>query len=104
MEVCGDGPYRRLNLMLPRTDSAQVGERGYEADGSMPAHPKVADIVEEDDACRGLRIDGFTEECANDDLRSAWFTNDPTSEVIEFALKTLYAAGEIAGSEIRAPC
>src|SRR5271170_7524830 len=76
METRRDGSYRRLNLMLPRNNSAQMGERGYEADGSMPAHPEVADIVEEDDACGGRRIEGFAKECANDDLRSARFTND----------------------------
>jgi hypothetical protein len=70
----------------------------------MPAHPEVADIVEEDDSCGGLGVDGFAEKCTDDDLRSARFTNDSAAEVIEFALKTLHAAWEIAGPEIRTSC
>jgi hypothetical protein len=101
METRQNSPYGRLDSMLPWTDPSDVGERCHKADCSMPAHSKVSDVVEEDHGGGGFRIDGFAEERANDDLRSAWFTDDSAPEVIEFALKALHPARQISCSEIR---
>ena len=86
--------------MLPRTDSPHVGEGRYEADGAMTAHSEVPDVVEEDHGGGGLWIDGFAEERADDNLRSARFTDDAAPEVVEFEMKALYPAWQISCSEI----
>ncbi len=55
----------------------------------MPTHAEVSDIIEEDHGRRGLRVDWFAEERADNDLRSSRFTDRPASEVIEITPKPL---------------
>ena len=41
-------------------DSSQVSKRGDQSDGSVAAHPNVADVVEVDNARRAVRIHRLT--------------------------------------------
>jgi hypothetical protein len=67
----------------------------------MATHAEVSYVVEEDDGCGGVWIDGFAEQCTDDDLGSAGFADDTAAEVIEFALQALDTSWQISCSEIR---
>jgi len=87
--------------VLPRTDSSHVGEGRYDTDGAMTAHSEVPNVVEEDHGRGGLWINGFAEERADYNLRSARLTDDSAPEVVEFAPKALHPAWQISFFEIR---
>jgi hypothetical protein len=36
-----------------------VGKRGQQTNGSVAAHPEIADIVEKNGCCRGVGLDWF---------------------------------------------
>ena len=74
--------HRRLDAVLPRRDAAQFGQRAHHADGAVPAHAQVADVVEEDDARRVFRLVGIEEESPDDDVRTSGLENDAASEVV----------------------
>jgi hypothetical protein len=50
MQFHRDYSHRRLNAMTTRLNSLEIGQGDGEANGSMTAHPEIADIIEEDDA------------------------------------------------------
>src|SRR5205814_1506578 len=56
----GNDPPRRLQAMRPGSNPAQVRQRDRHAQGSMPAHPEIAHVVEEDYPRNAARIDRFT--------------------------------------------
>src|SRR5271166_5431308 len=50
MQRGGDDSDGGFNAMDTGADSAEMRERGNEADGSVTAHADVSDVIEEDDA------------------------------------------------------
>src|SRR5206468_6152558 len=85
-----------LNAMLARADPAQVRQRGYQADHSMPAHPQVADVVEKDDARGAPCIGRGAEERADGYVRAARFIDDRGAEGIELLPKSIAPLGQSA--------
>ena len=57
VQLRGDDSDRRLDSMRAFLDATEVRERGNDADGAVPAHSQVADVIEEDDTGGRIRID-----------------------------------------------
>src|SRR5215469_12847993 len=59
VESCGDDSNRRFYLVFSRLNAAHVRKRNHQADGAVTAHTEIADVIKEDDSCRGRPINGF---------------------------------------------
>src|SRR5215831_10037913 len=48
----------------------------------MPAHPQVADVVEEDDSGRAVLVLGLTQQCAHEGIRASRFVDNCRPEFV----------------------
>jgi hypothetical protein len=100
MQRCDDDSDRGLNAMDAGADSAEMRERGDEADRSVTAHADVADVVEENHSGGTGRIDRIAKQRADDYVRASRFVDDCCAEIIMQTLKAVSAIGERATAEI----
>jgi hypothetical protein len=68
-------------------DSAQIGKRGYDTDGSMPAHAQASAVVEENDACDAGIKGRFAEQCAHHCFGRTGFGDESAAEGFVIALE-----------------
>ena len=84
------------------TDASHVGECRDEADCSMSAHSKIADIVEEYDCRGGVGFDRFQQQCADHHLGTTWLAHYSRSKMIELSAKPLHSPGNGTETEVGA--
>src|SRR5262249_3164071 len=73
MEPTGHHADRRFDAMLSWPEPSQVGQRVDQADGAVPAHAEIADVVEEDDAGGARSHRWQAEQSADENIRAARF-------------------------------
>ena len=74
-------------------DASEMRERSHEADGAVPAHAEIADVVEENHAGLAGRIRRIAEQRADDGVRSARLVDDRGAEAIEVLRKRARRSG-----------
>ena len=102
MQRGGDDADGRFDAMVTRLDPAQVRQRDDQADGAVPAHAEIADVVEKDDPGDAGRVFRFEQQRADHHVRTARFIHDGRAKVIERLLKTVAPDGERSAPEVRA--
>ena len=102
VEGDGDGPDRGLEPMRARADPPEVGQGHRHADRPVAAHAEVADVVEEDDAGRGGRIDRLEDQGADHHVRAARLVDDRRPERVVPVAEHGEAIGHRAGAQLGA--
>jgi hypothetical protein len=83
-------------------DPAQMRERGYNTDGSMPAHTQASTVVEENDAGNAVCAGWFAEQCADHRFRGTRFSDKCPAKGFVTLLKQKPTLLQVAGAKIRA--
>ncbi len=91
----------RLDAVVPGPDPAQVCERGYDTDGSMPAHAQASAIVEENDARNAVSVGGFAKQCAHHRFGSTRFGDESPAEGFVILLKQKATLLQVDAAEVR---
>ncbi len=94
--------YRRLDAVNTGLDPAKICERGYDADGSVPAHAQASAVVEENDAGHAVRAGGLAKQRAHHRFGGAWFGNQSPAESFMIFLKQQATLLQVAVSKVRA--
>ena len=94
--------YWRFHAMRTRLDPAQIRERGYNTDGSMPAHAQASAVVEENDARNAVRTGGLAEQCAHHCFGGTRFGDQSPAEGFVILLKQKATLLQVAAAEVRA--
>src|SRR6266851_3487841 len=71
---------RSFNAMLARLNAPQVGECGHDAYGPVPAHPDIADVVEEDHPRQAGLVPRFGQQCPDEDVGASRFADHGGTE------------------------
>ena len=88
--------------MRTRLDPAQIRERGYNTDGSMPAHTQASAVVEENDAGGAVCTGGLAEQRAHHRFRGTRFGDKGPAEGFVILLKQKATLLQVAAAEVRA--
>jgi len=83
-------------------DLAKIRERGYNTDGSMPAHAQASAVVEENDAGDAVCKGGLAEQGADHRFRGARFGDKSPAEGFVTLLKQKPTLLQVAGAKVRA--
>jgi hypothetical protein len=94
--------YWRFHAMRTGLDPAQMRERGYNTNGSMPAHTQASTVIEENHARDAVRTGGFAEQCAHHCFGSPRFGDESPAEGFVIPLKQKAALLQVAAAEVRA--
>jgi hypothetical protein len=94
--------YRCLNAVSAGVNSAQIGERSYDTDRSMPAHAQASAVVEENDARNAVCAGRFAEQCAYHRFRGTRFGDKGPAEGFVILLKQKATLLQVAASKVRA--
>jgi hypothetical protein len=86
--------------VFPRSNAAQMGKSGNEADGPVPAHAKVADIVEKYHARDAGWVGRFEEGRADDHIGAARLVYDGGTERVMLVAKNFQSVRDAAAAEI----
>src|SRR5690349_23199572 len=92
---------RRFQPVQAGFDSSEVSERNYHADGSMPAHAQIADIVEEYDTRGTAWVFRCTQHGPNQGVRSARLIHDRGTKRVEAVAKSVAALSQTAAAQLR---
>ena len=98
--VTATGPTGVSSRCVPGADPAQVGQRHGDADRAVAAHAEVADVVEEDDAGGGGRIDRLEDQGADHHVRAARLVDDGRAERVVTVAEDREAIGHRAVAEL----
>src|SRR5262249_19644699 len=63
----------RLNAVLSGLDPVEISQSGDKANGAVPAHSEIADVVEENDAGGTCWVQRFTKQRAHHHIGSTRF-------------------------------
>jgi hypothetical protein len=94
--------YRCLYAVFTGLNPAKIGERGYDADGSVPAHAQASAVVEENDAGNAVRPSGRAEQCAHHRFGGTRFGDQSPAEGFVFLLKQKATLLQVSVSKVRA--
>src|ERR1700761_6957170 len=101
VQSCADHAHGGFNLVRSRPNASEMGESCHYADGAMPAHAQISNIVEEDDSGCVAAIGGFPQKRSHQNIRTARFVHHSRPEAVEFSRKTTETLGERAAAEVR---
>lgn len=76
-------------------------KRCDQTNGTVSAHPKVADVVKEDDAGGRRRIYRFAKQGADDNIGTARFVDDGRAKRVVVGAETFKPSRERALAEVR---
>ena len=91
-----------LDPMVARLDASQISQRDHQADGAVPAHAEVADIVEEDDARGASWVGRFAQQRAHRHVGTARLVDHRRAIHVEVASKPLPLLGQRSRAQRRA--
>ena len=94
--------YRRFHAMRTGLDSAQICERGYDTDGSMPAHAQASAVVEKNNACDAIGTGGLAEQCAHHRFGGTRLGDKSAAEGFVIVLEQKATLLQVALAEVRA--
>jgi hypothetical protein len=94
--------YRCLDAVDTGLDPAKKCERGYDADGSVPAHAQASAVVKENDARNAVRAGGLAKQRADHRFGGAWFGHKSPAESFMIFLKQQATLLQVAVSKVRA--
>src|SRR5579884_39 len=86
-QFCRHHTYRRLDAMQAWLDAPQKSQRRDEADGAMPTHSQIGNVVEENNTSTTNGVPWFAEQRTNDHIRPPWLVDDSRTEPIEALTK-----------------
>ena len=94
--------YWRFHAMRTGLDPAQMRERGYNTDGSMPAHTQASTVVEENDAGGAVCTGGLAEQRPHHRFRGTRFGDKSPAKGFVILLKQKPTLLQVAGAKVRA--
>jgi hypothetical protein len=94
--------YRCLDAVSTGLDPAKICERGYDTNGSMPAHAQAPAVVEENRARNAVGLRGLAEQSAHHRFGSTRFGNKSPAKGFVILLKEKATLLQVAASKIRA--
>jgi len=94
--------YRCFYAVSTGLDPAQIRERSYDTDGSMPAHAQASAVVEENDARNAVCAGWFAEQCADHRFGGTRFSNKSPAKGFVTLLKQKPTLLQVAGAKVRA--
>lgn len=101
METRGDFANGRFDVMTSWRKFPQIGERDEQADGAVPTHSEVTDIIKKDDPGGRGGILGFAEKRADDSIRATRLVYHGGAEGVKLVAKVFEARGHRAVAEVR---
>ncbi|MDX6459228.1 MAG: hypothetical protein QOE55_2925, partial [Acidobacteriaceae bacterium] len=93
-------PYWCFHAMRTGLDPAQIGERGDDTDGSMPAHAQASAVVEENDACDAVGTGGFAQQCPHHRFGGTRFGDKSPPEGFVIVLEEKTTLLQVAAAEV----
>ena len=91
-----------LYAVSPGLNPAKICERGYDADGSVPAHAQASAVVEENDARNAVPPGRLAEQCAHHRFGSTRLGDQSPAEGFVILLKQEATLRQVAASKVRA--
>jgi hypothetical protein len=91
MQDGADSSDGSFNAVLPGPDAIHMCQGGNQPDGAVPAHPEVADIIEEDHTGCARRIRWPAQESANDYLGAPRLIDDGRPKCVVLSAKAFEA-------------
>jgi hypothetical protein len=85
------------------TNAPEMGEGGDESDGAVATHAEVADIVEKNHPEIGIRVMGWAEVSANDDVVATWLKHDTPANSIVVGAEPCHTVGKWLYGQVREP-
>jgi hypothetical protein len=72
-------------------DSIHMRERGYDADGPMPAHSQIRYVVEKDHSGHAGIVDGSAQQSTDDSVRATRLVDKRAAKIVVLSSKALDA-------------
>ena len=94
--------YRCLYAVSTGLDPAQICERSYDTDGSMPAHAQASAVVEENDARNAVCAGRFAEQRADHRFGCTRFGDQSPAEGFVILLKSKATLLQVTAAKVRA--
>jgi hypothetical protein len=94
--------YRCFYAVSAGLDPAQIRERSYDTDGSMPAHTQTSAVVEENDAGGAVCTGGLAEQRPHHRFRATRFGDQSPAEGFVILLKQKATLLQVAAAKVGA--